>query len=89
MLSIMNGTVLYKTMAEFIPCLTRYCYSDANFHQLQCGRGIQMPLRGERGARITIDRKKLDYFLAFITSLHIVQDLPFGEKSFVPPQEAR
>ena len=89
MLSIMTGTVLYKTMAEFIPCLTRYCYFDANFHQLQCGRGTQMPLRGERGARITIDRKKLDYFLAFITSLHIVQDLPFGEKSFVPPQEAR
>ena len=75
----MTGTVSYKAIAEFIPDLTRYYYSVTNLHQLQYGRGTQIPLRGERGARITIDRKKLEYFLTFISSLHIVQDLPFGE----------
>ena len=25
--------------------------------------------------------QKLDHFLAFITSTHIIQDLPFGEKT--------
>ena len=25
--------------------------------------------------------QKLDHFLAFITSAHIIQDLPFGEKT--------
>ena len=27
-----------------------------------------------------VDPEKLDHFLTFITSTHIVQDLPFGEK---------
>ena len=67
--------------ADTVNCLTWYCYSDANLHQLQYGRGTQMPLGEEKGAKIRIDRKKLEYFLAFITSLHIVQDLPFGETS--------
>ena len=29
-----------------------------------------------------VEPEKLDHFLSFITSTHIVQDLPFGEKSF-------
>ena len=28
-----------------------------------------------------VEPEKLDHFLSFITSTHIVQDLPFGEKS--------
>ena len=28
-----------------------------------------------------ISPEKLDHFLSFITSTHIVQDLPFGEKT--------
>ena len=28
-----------------------------------------------------IDPQKLDHFLAFITSTHIIQDLPFGDKT--------
>ena len=71
----------WKKAADTVNCLTWYCYSDANLHQLQYGRGTQMPLGEEKGTRIRIDRKKLEYFLAFITSLHIVQDLAFGETS--------
>ena len=27
-----------------------------------------------------MDRKQLDHFITFITSGHLIQDLPFGEK---------
>ena len=27
-----------------------------------------------------VDRKQLDHFINFITSGHLIQDLPFGEK---------
>lgn len=38
-----------------------------------------MPL--QRAPRIKIDLQQLDHFLGFITSPHLVQDLPFGEKN--------
>ena len=31
--------------------------------------------------QLKINRKQLDHFLAYITSPHLVQDLPFGEKT--------
>lgn len=37
-------------------------------------------LQMEKKTRINIDLAKLDHFLAFITSPHVVQDVPFGEK---------
>ena len=30
--------------------------------------------------RMKVDYAKVDHFLNFITSLHIVQDMPFGER---------
>ena len=32
-------------------------------------------------ARFRVDEAQLDHFLQFITSPHIVQDFPFGQKS--------
>lgn len=38
-------------------------------------------MRSQRAPRIKIDLQQLDHFLGFITSPHLVQDLPFGEKN--------
>ena len=59
--------------------LTQYRYTMANLHRMQCGRGAPVP--SQRTPRIKIDLQQLDHFLGFITSPHLVQDLPFGEKN--------
>lgn len=57
----------------------RYCrYTVANLHRLQHGIGTPVPT--QPATRIRIDEAQLDHFLQFITSPHIVQDLPFGQK---------
>jgi len=45
---------------------------------MEKGRGA--PVEKSHTPRIKIDLNKLDHFLSFITSGHIVQDLPFGER---------
>ena len=77
-LSVMTGVAGLKILATFIPGLTRYRYSMANLHRLQFGRGAPVPPRVS--TRIKVDLKQLDHFLCFITSPHLVQDLPFGQK---------
>ena len=77
-LSVMTGVAGFKILATFIPGLTRYRYSMANLHRLQFGRGAPVPPRVL--TRIKVDLKQLDHFLCFITSPHLVQDLPFGQK---------
>ena len=51
----------------------------ANLHRLQFGRAAPVPKKD--APRLRIDRKQLDHFLSFITSPHLVQDLPFGNKN--------
>ena len=75
-LSIMCGVANYNNIVFFIPGLTRYRYSVANLHRLQFGRGA--PVEHQSLTRIKVDLKQLDHFLGFITSPHLVQDLPFG-----------
>ena len=77
-LSIMSGVASYNDIAKFLPGLTKYRYSMANLHRLQFGRGTQVPI--QPSTRIRVDLKQLDHFLSFITSPHLVQDLPFGKK---------
>ena len=78
-LSIMSGVASYKAIARFIPGLTRYRYTFANLHRLQHGRGA--PLPHQPSPRIRVDLGQLDHFLSFITSPHLVQDLPYGQKT--------
>ncbi len=80
-LSIMSGIASYNTLSEYIPGLTQYRYTTANLHRLQFGTGAEVS-RQPTGthSRIRIDLAQLDHFLDFITSPHLVQDLPFGEK---------
>ena len=78
-LSIMAGVGTFNDISRYIPGLTRYRYrySMANLHRSQFGRGAQVPQQPT--TRIRVDLRQLDHFLGFITSPHLVQDLPFGQ----------
>ena len=80
-LSIMTGVASYREIARHIPGLTQYRYTMANLHRLQYGRAAPVPVHVRHVPRLQIDKGQLDHFLAYITSPHIVQDLPFGEKT--------
>ena len=77
-LSIMAGIASFKAISEFIPGLTQYRFTEAKLHCLQHGRGAQVPEM--KSPHIRIERHQLDHFLSFVTSPHLVQDMPFGEK---------
>ena len=77
-LSVMSGVASFKAISEFIPGLTQYRYTMANLHSAQYGRHAPVPT--SEAPRLRIDSNQLDHFLGFITSPHLVQDLPFGEK---------
>ncbi|KAK3731369.1 hypothetical protein QZH41_019552, partial [Actinostola sp. cb2023] len=77
-LSIMSGVTSYNNIAKFIPGLTRWRHSMANLHRLQFGPGTQV--QHQPSTRIKVDLKQLDHFISFITSPHLVQDLPFGKR---------
>ena len=78
-LSIIADKVSYKEIQKWIPDISRYRYNIAIHHRLLHGRGSVVPVHST--AWIHVSPEKLDHFLSFITSAHIVQDLPFGEKS--------
>ncbi len=78
-LSIMSGVASFKAISSFISGLSRYRFTIANLHRLQHGRGA--PLTHQPSPRIRVDPRQLDHFLSFITSPHLVQDLPFGQKT--------
>ena len=74
----MADLLLLNEIREYIPRLSEYCWTIARLHSLQHGRGIPVPTNHVH--RIRVDEGQLDHFLCFITSPHIVQDLPFGER---------
>ena len=74
----MTGIASLPAIQRHIPGLTPYRYTVANMHRLQHGRGTAVPtLQTER---LRVDEAQLDHFIHFITSPHIIQDLPFGQK---------
>ena len=77
-LSIMADKISLKELQRYIPGLTSYRFNIARHHQLLHGRGTAVPL--EIARRMKVDYAQVDHFLNFITSPHVVQDLPFGEK---------
>ena len=76
--SVMTGVAGYKVIASFIQGLTKYRYTVANLHRLQFGRGAPVPF--QQSTRMRVDLKQLDHFLFFITSPHLIEDLPLGQK---------
>ena len=78
-LSVMTGTASLASIREYIPGLSQYRYTEENLHRLQ--HSIGTPVPNHPAVRLLVYETQLDHFLQFITSPHIVQDLPFGEKS--------
>jgi hypothetical protein len=74
----MSDVANFNVISEYIPGLTHYRFTMANLHRLQYGRCVPVPLKTL--PRLRICQQRLDHFLSFITSPHLVQDLQFGEK---------
>ena len=77
-LSLMADKLSLKEMREFIPTVTSYRCNIARRHRLLHGRGA--PLPNQEKKRMKIEPVKLKHFVSFITSLHVIQDVPFREK---------
>ncbi|XP_048589833.1 uncharacterized protein LOC116611598 [Nematostella vectensis] len=77
-LAIMADLVPLAQLRSFIPGLTEYRYSIARRHIIEHGRGAAVPKRSIN--RVRIDDSRLDHFLSFITSPHVIQDLPYGQR---------
>ena len=77
-LSLMADKLSLKELREFIPTVTSYRYNIARRHRLLHGRAAPIPSQENR--RMRIEPVKLEHFVSFITSPHVIQDVPFGEK---------
>lgn len=77
-LSIMADKVPFEKLRKWIPGITRYRFNVARHHQVLHGRGSPVPV--PKYTRMYVTNEQLDHFLDFITSGHIMQDLPFGQK---------
>ena len=78
-LSITADKVRYRKLLQFIPGLTKYRFKEAKRHCLTYGRGAPVP--SVRVARTDVTTVQIEHFISFIISSHLVQDLPFGERS--------
>ena len=77
-LSLMADKLSLHELREFIPTITSYRYNIARRHRLLHGRAA--PVSCHENRRIRIDPAKLEHFVSFIISPHVIQDVPFGEK---------
>ena len=77
-LSIMGDLITFKRTQNYIPGLSQYRFKVARQHSLQYGRGTLPPR--PRSLRMRVESKQLDHFLTYITSPHVIQDLPFGQR---------
>lgn len=77
-LSIMVDKVSFKSLQRLIPNLTQYHFKIAKQHLLLHGKGSLVPRPIQK--RMYVSSEMIDHFICFITSQHIVQDLPFGQK---------
>ena len=77
-LSIMADLISFKHIQDYIPGLTEYHFKMARHHVLQYGRGAEVSML--KSPRLRIELTKLDHFLDYVTSPHVTQDLPFGQR---------
>ena len=77
-LSIMADLVSFRRIQLYIPGLTEYRFKMARRQKSEYGRGVPVPLH--KSPRMRVEGGQLDHFLTFITSPHVIQDLPFGTR---------
>ena len=78
-LSLVADKLQFRTVRRWIPDLTRYRFTTAREHAIRYGRGV--PPEPQVHTKMFVSQTKVDHFLDFITSPHVIQDLPFGERS--------
>lgn len=79
LLSIVADKMKFEDLKSLLPNLTAYEFSMARLHKLKHGKGMREPVE-TNVTRERVAPEKLDHFLDFVTSSHIIQDLPFGMK---------
>ena len=77
-LSIMADLISFKRIQHYIPGLTEYRFKMARHHALRYGRGAEVSML--KSPRLRIELTQLDHFLDYVTSPHVTQDLPFGQR---------
>ena len=79
-LSIIADILPFKRLQKLIPEVTRHQVTQAKRHKEQFGKGASAPVSSGL-PRERVDSSNVDHFLDFITSGHVIQDLPFGTKN--------
>lgn len=77
-LSIMADLVPYSVLQRYLPGITEYRVKTARQHAVKYGRGSALLL--PKSPRMRVNYAQLDHFLDFITSPHMILDLPFGHR---------
>ena len=77
--SMVADKFTFRTIRRWIPDLTRYRFTTARDHALCYGRGV-LPSPVVHTIMF-VSQTQVDHFLDFITSPHVIQDLPFGQRS--------
>ena len=80
-LSIMADKLTLNQLRHWIPDLSQYRFTEARRHCLVYGRGA--PVLTVPTPRMRVSTAQIDHFISFITSPHIIQDLPFGERTIM------
>ncbi|XP_076086616.1 uncharacterized protein LOC143057233 isoform X2 [Mytilus galloprovincialis] len=78
-LSILSSHSKFEDINKKIPSLTSHKFYTAKKHAKEFGVGA--PVAREKQTRGRVDDAKLEHFLDFITSSHVIKDLPLGEKT--------
>ena len=78
--SIIADIIPFKRLQELISGISRHQVTQAKKHKDQFGRGAAVPVSAGL-PRERVDSARVDHFLDFVTSSHIIQDLPFGTKN--------
>lgn len=76
-LSFFTQTLSFKEAKSLLPNITESKYYAAKNHAKNVGPGLPV---GTTSTRKRMDPVKLDSFLDFITSPHVIRDLPYGER---------
>nr|XP_034313671.1 uncharacterized protein LOC117684677 isoform X2 [Crassostrea gigas] len=76
-LSYFTQTLSFKEAKSLLPNITESKYYAAKNHAKKVGPGLPV---GTTSTRKRMDPVKLDSFLDFITSPHVIRDLPYGER---------
>ena len=76
-LSIMANTHTLAEIKVTLPSVMLSQFTQARKRAEQCGYGADIP--SQKITRPRTAKEQVEYFLAFVTRSHNMQDLPFGE----------